>query len=193
MMHGTINIISSQISACFRDCECLHQLLTGYKQGYADSCNWEDGIMRWVTPHVRFECNFNLEDSKSSASFHQYSWTQFQLYLLGMSLNASNYCVCVNNIQQDATVCRHLFTAKPLYMFRCIWHPSSGVHQTVTAASGTGHSVRATTFLQRGLQVTLEEGCCSDTMTCTRGCCYSLMYSWWWVRRTPETCRVILQ
>jgi len=25
-------------------------------------------------------------------------------------------------------------------------HPSSGVHQTVTAASGTGHSVRATTF-----------------------------------------------
>jgi len=30
-------------------------------------------------------------------------------------------------------------------------HPSSGVHQTVTAASGTGHSVRATTFCQRGL------------------------------------------
>ena len=28
--------------------------------------------------------------------------------------------------------------------FRCLSHPSSGVHQTVTAASGTGHSVRAT-------------------------------------------------
>jgi len=28
----------------------------------------------------------------------------------------------------------------------------------------------------------LEEGCYSDTMTCTRGCSYSFMYSWWWVR-----------
>jgi len=35
--------------------------------------------------------------------------------------------------------------------FGCQSHPSSGVHQTVTAASGTGHSVRATTFRQRGL------------------------------------------
>ena len=34
--------------------------------------------------------------------------------------------------------------------FGCLSHPSSGVHKTVTAASGTGHSVRATTFLQRG-------------------------------------------
>jgi len=33
----------------------------------------------------------------------------------------------------------------------CLSHPSSRVHQTVTAASGTGHSVRATTFRQRGL------------------------------------------
>ena len=31
--------------------------------------------------------------------------------------------------------------------FGFISHPSSGVHQTVTAASGTGHSVRATTLL----------------------------------------------
>ena len=30
--------------------------------------------------------------------------------------------------------------------FGCLSHLSSGVHQTVTAASGTGHSVRATTF-----------------------------------------------
>jgi len=39
----------------------------------------------------------------------------------------------------------------------------------------------------------LEEARCSYTMTCTRGCSYSLMYSWWWVRWTPETCRMILQ
>jgi len=36
--------------------------------------------------------------------------------------------------------------------FGCPSHPSSGVHKTVTAASGTGHSVRATNFLQHGLQ-----------------------------------------
>jgi len=35
--------------------------------------------------------------------------------------------------------------------FGCLSHPSSGVRQTVTAVSGTGHSVRATTFRQRGL------------------------------------------
>ena len=33
----------------------------------------------------------------------------------------------------------------------CPSHPSSGVHKTVTAASGTGHSIWATTFPQRGL------------------------------------------
>ena len=39
--------------------------------------------------------------------------------------------------------------------FGCLLHPSSGVHQTVTAASGTGHSIRATTFCQHGLIRTL--------------------------------------
>jgi hypothetical protein len=40
---------------------------------------------------------------------------------------------------------------------------------------------------------TLEGGGCSNTMTCTNGCSYSLMYSWRWVQLAPETCRVILQ
>jgi len=35
--------------------------------------------------------------------------------------------------------------------FGCLSHPSSGVHKTVTAASGTDHSIRATTFWQHGL------------------------------------------
>ena len=35
--------------------------------------------------------------------------------------------------------------------FGCLSHPSSGVYQTVTAGSGTSHSVRETTFRQRGL------------------------------------------
>jgi hypothetical protein len=35
--------------------------------------------------------------------------------------------------------------------FGCPSHPSSGIHKTVTAASGTGHSIWATTFLRRGV------------------------------------------
>ena len=35
--------------------------------------------------------------------------------------------------------------------FGCLSHQSGGVHQTGTAASGTAHSVRVTTFRQRGL------------------------------------------
>jgi len=53
-------------------------------------------------------------------------------------------------IQADATVCRYLFTAKSLYMFRVSQHPSSGVLKTVTAASGTGYNTGTTTSLQRG-------------------------------------------
>jgi hypothetical protein len=53
-------------------------------------------------------------------------------------------------IQPDATVCRCLFTAKSLYMFRVSQHPSSGVLETVTAASGTGHNTGTATSLQRG-------------------------------------------
>ena len=40
-------------------------------------------------------------------------------------------------------------------------------------------------------KVTFEEACSPDGMNCTRGCNYSFMYSWWWARWTPETCRVI--
>ena len=39
--------------------------------------------------------------------------------------------------------------------FGCPSNSSLGVHKTVTAASGTGHSIWATTFLQRGV-ATLE-------------------------------------
>ena len=53
-------------------------------------------------------------------------------------------------IQPDATVCRYLFTAELLYMFRVSYHPSSGVLKTVTAASGTGHNTGTATSIQRG-------------------------------------------
>ena len=53
-------------------------------------------------------------------------------------------------IQPDATVCRYLFTAESLYMFRVSQHPSSRVLKTVTTASGTGHNTGTATSLQRG-------------------------------------------
>ena len=53
-------------------------------------------------------------------------------------------------IQLDATVCRYLFTAKSLYMFRVSQLPISGVLKTVTAASGTGHNTGTATSLQHG-------------------------------------------
>jgi hypothetical protein len=63
--------------------------------------------------------------------------------------------------------------------FGCLWHSSSGVHKTVTAASDTGHSVRATTFRQRGLirRRWREVVALTCDMTCTRSCSYSFMYS----------------
>jgi len=59
-------------------------------------------------------------------------------------------------ILPDATVCRYLFIAKKLYMFRVSQHNSSGALKTVTAASGTGHNTGTATSLQRGLHVKLE-------------------------------------
>jgi len=57
------------------------------------------------------------------------------------------------NVQLDATICRHLFTAKSLYMFRASQHPSSGALKPVTAASGIGHNTGTATSFQRGLNM----------------------------------------
>jgi len=60
----------------------------------------------------------------------------------------------LTKIQPDATVCRYLFTAKSLYMFRVSQHPSSGVIKTVTATSGTGHNTGTVTVFS-----TPDDGC----------------------------------
>ena len=72
-------------------------------------------------------------------------------------------------VQLDATVCRHLFTSKSLYMFRVSQHPSPGALKTVTATSGIGHNTGTATSFQRGLisspdQATLEESSCTSAM-----------------------------
>jgi len=53
----------------------------------------------------------------------------------------------VNKNPTDATVCRYLFTAKLLYIFRVSQHSI----KTVPAASGTGHTTCTATPLQSGL------------------------------------------
>ena len=44
-------------------------------------------------------------------------------------------------IQQDATVCRYLFTAKSLYIFRVSIAPIIRITHIVTVTSGTDHSI----------------------------------------------------
>ena len=71
----------------------------------------------------------------------------FKFYFHG-SVHRDSILTRSNEMQQYAGV--YLLQNYSTY-FGCLWHPSSGVHQTVTAASGTGPSVIATTFRQRGL------------------------------------------
>ena len=51
------------------------------------------------------------------------------------------------NVNKNPAVCRYLFTAKLLYMFRVSQHPSSGVLKTVPAASGTGYTTPDNTII----------------------------------------------
>jgi len=80
-------------------------------------------------------------------------------------------------VQLGVTICRHLFTARSLCMFRVSQHPSSGVLKTVTATSGISHNVGTATSFQRGLispdQAKLEGSSHTNIMTYTRGTGYS--------------------
>jgi len=95
--------------------------------------------------------------------------------LSGEEKPQSEYSIHVNKkFQLDATVCRHLFTAKSLYMFRVSQYPSSGALKTVTATSGIGHNTGTATSFQRGLiRTTLKGSSCTSIMTYTRGSGYS--------------------
>ena len=72
--------------------------------------------------------------------------------------------ICIYGIQITLLKCILLIRSNKMQQYAGIYllqnpstcfgypsHSSSGVHKTVTAASGTGHSIWATTFLQRGL------------------------------------------
>jgi len=92
----------------------------------------------------------------SKQSSEKYLCPYFNNYPTRCNTNQSIYYSASSlymliKIQPDATVCRYLFTAKSLYVFRVLQQPSSGVLKTVTAASGTGHNTGTATSLQRGL------------------------------------------
>ena len=57
----------------------------------------------------------------------------------------------INKIQRDATLGRRVFTAKFLYMFLVSVAPIIRSTSNCNCSVFTGHIVKATTFLQRGL------------------------------------------
>ena len=65
----------------------------------------------------------------------------------------SKIWVMLIKIQPDAAVCRYLFTAKSLYMFRVSQQPSSGLLKTVTATSGTATSLQCVLIRPRWREV----------------------------------------
>jgi len=74
-------------------------------------------------------------------------------------------------IQPDATVCRYLFTAKLLYMFRVSQHPSSGELKTVTAASDTATSLQRGLIRPRWREVAVPEAAVTVFSSPDDGCC----------------------
>ena len=63
------------------------------------------------------------------------------------SVHHNSILIRSNKMQQHEGI--YLLQNHSTY-FGCPPYPSSGVHKTVTAASGTGHSIWVKTFLQRG-------------------------------------------
>ena len=87
--------------------------------------------MRWFSSHQALVCSLRVSQHTPVFFRKKVNWMLIK-------------------IQSDAAVCRYLFTAKSFYVFRVSQHPSSGVLNTVTAASGTGHDTGKATSLQRG-------------------------------------------
>ena len=109
-------------------------------------------------------------------------------YLISMNMEAASYCemlVTISTIYYISIRSNEMQQYAGVYLlqnystcFGCPSHPSPGVHQIVTAASGTGHSIWATTFGQRGLIRPRHRPrwrkvvALTRDMTCTRSCSY---------------------
>jgi len=100
-------------------------------------------------------------------------------------------------IQQDVTLHSLFISGNCSACFGWYFHPSSGVHTTVSTASGICYTVTATGCCHGGVGIenqfqlsTIAAGS-SNGVTNTRCCRYSHMRSWWRVEVPPETCRAV--
>jgi len=98
-----------------------------------------------LTAAVAFEilCLWSYALCETWCHWRKQSWKPFS------GIPCSNVFTVNKMVQLNATICRHLFTAKSLYMFRASEHPSSGALKTVTATSGIVHNTGTATSFQR--------------------------------------------
>ena len=101
--------------------------------------------------------NHNLSAWMSLTSFPSLSTTIFNqlgsinmlfTFFFSQSISTTFILIRSHKMQQYAGI---YLLKNYSTCFGGLSHPSSGVHKTVTAACGTGHSIWATTFLRRGL------------------------------------------
>ena len=129
------------------------------KKNLSRHSRWQDWDSNLL--HLKQKCS-TLPLHQRALALNSYSAIKYENNLI--------YILII--VQRDATK-SSLFIILQIHStcFGCQPHPSSGVHKTVTTASGS----------------------CTKNMTSTGGCSYSFVYSWCWVWLTPETCRVNLQ
>jgi len=84
-----------------------------------------------------------------------------------------SFLIVNRKVLLDATVCRHLFTAESLYMFRASQHLSSGVLNTVSTISGISYDTVTASSFHRPDQATVEGSSGDSIKTYTRGSRYS--------------------
>ena len=130
-------------------------------------------VNRWV------KRNSMLPPSQHSITYCKVNFVIF--YVRGSVYRNSRFCKS-NKMQHYADMCL-LLNYFPC--FRRPSRPTSEVHTTVFATSGTDHTIWGTSFLRRPYLVIFEEDYSADSMICTRGCNYSFMYCWSWARWTP--------
>ena len=128
-----------------------------------------------VLPHIRF----TFERFAKHASWYKTSDKANTLntafYIRG-SMHRNSRLNKSNEIQQCADIYVLLNYST---CFGRSSRPSSGVHETVGAASSTDHSIWGASFLKLDkispYLVTSEEACSPDSMICTGGCNYSFV------------------
>ena len=138
---------------------------------------------RTITYHVNY---LNLVPRAEKVSLQIVRSIELFFYIYG-SVHRWSILIIV---QRDATQ-SSLFIILQVHStcFAYQPHPSSGVHKTLTTASGTGHAVLCS-YLPPTWPTWPSW---REVAAQYRRLSYSFVYSWWWVWLTRETCRVNLQ